>query len=101
AEVADYVRRVGAHAAVAAPESVGGRVWGAVAMSTTRPRPFPAPPETRLASFAELVAMGVANAEARSQLAASRVRLVQAGGGGRRGTRGNPHSRAQRSALTR
>jgi signal transduction histidine kinase len=100
AEVADYVRRVGAHAAVAAPVSVGGRVWGAVAMSTTRPRPFPATAETQLASFAELVAMGVANAEARSQLAASRVRLVQAGDEARRRIERNLHDGAQQRLVT-
>ena len=99
-EVADYVRRVGAHAAVAAPVSVGGRVWGAVAMSTTRPRPFPATAETQLASFAELVAMGVANAEARSQLAASRVRLVQAGDEARRRIERNLHDGAQQRLVT-
>jgi signal transduction histidine kinase len=94
------VRRVGAHAAVAAPVSVGGRVWGAVAMSTTRPRPFPATAETQLASFAELVAMGVANAEARSQLAASRVRLVQAGDEARRRIERNLHDGAQQRLVT-
>jgi signal transduction histidine kinase len=99
-EIADYVRRVGAHAAVAAPVSVGGRVWGAVAMSTTRPRPFPPTAETQLASFAELVAMGVANAEARSQLAASRVRLVQAGDEARRRIERNLHDGAQQRLVT-
>ena len=98
--VADYVRRVGAHAAVAAPVSVGGRVWGAVAMSTTRPRPFPATAEEQLASFAELVAMGVANAEARTQLTASRVRIVEASDAARRRIERDLHDGAQQRLVT-
>ena len=99
-DVAEYVRRVGAHAAVAAPVSVGGRVWGAVAMSTTRPRPFPTTAEAQLASFAELVAMGVANAEARTQLTASRVRIVEAGDAARRRIERDLHDGAQQRLVT-
>src|SRR5262249_41483968 len=98
--VADYVRRVGAHAAVAAPVSVGGRVWGAVAVSATRPPPFPPTAEVQLASFAELVAMGVANAEARTQLTASRVRIVEAGDAARRRIERDLHDGAQQRLVT-
>jgi signal transduction histidine kinase len=99
-QVADYVRRVGAHAAVAAPVSVAGRVWGAVAMSTTRPRPFPPTAEVQLASFAELVAMGVANAEARTQLTQSRVRIVEASDAARRRIERDLHDGAQQRLVT-
>jgi signal transduction histidine kinase len=98
--VADYVKRVGAHAAVAAPVTVAGRTWGAVAMSTTRPRPFPPTAEAQLASFAELVAMGVANAEARSQLTASRVRIVEASDAARRRIERDLHDGAQQRLVT-
>jgi signal transduction histidine kinase len=97
--VADYVKRIGAHAAVAAPVTMDGRIWGAVAMSTTKPRPFPAGAETRLASFAELVALGIANAEARSQLTTSRVRIVQAGDEARRRIERDLHDGAQQRLV--
>jgi signal transduction histidine kinase len=98
-EIADYVKRIGAHAAVAAPVTLDGRIWGAVAMSTSRPRPFPASAEEQLASFAELVALGVANAEVRSQLTASRVRIVQAGDEARRRIERDLHDGAQQRLV--
>jgi hypothetical protein len=41
-------------------------------------RPLPAGTEARLASFTELVATAVANAESRAALAVSRARIVAA-----------------------
>jgi diguanylate cyclase (GGDEF)-like protein/PAS domain S-box-containing protein len=55
---------------VAAPIRVGPRMWGAIAALSNRPEPLEAGAEQRLASFAELVGVGVANAEARARLAA-------------------------------
>ena len=55
---------------VAAPIRVGPRMWGAISALTSHPEPLPAGAEQRLASFAELVGVGVANAEARARLAA-------------------------------
>jgi signal transduction histidine kinase len=69
-------------------------------MSTTRPRPFPPTAEAQLASFAELVAMGVANAEARSQLTASRVRIVEASDAARRRIERDLHDGAQQRLVT-
>ena len=99
ADTAEYVRRIGAHAAVAAPVMMDGRMWGAVAMSTTKPRPFPTGAETRLASFAELVALGIANAESRRQLTASRIRIVQAGDDARRRIERDLHDGAQQRLV--
>jgi signal transduction histidine kinase len=96
---ADYVRRIGAHAAVAAPVTMDGRMWGAVAMSTSKPRPFPVGAEIQLASFAELVALGIANAEARRQLTTSRVRIVQAGDAARRRIERDLHDGAQQRLV--
>jgi signal transduction histidine kinase len=44
----------------------------------TLDQPLPADTEARLASFTELVAAAIANAEARTELAASRARIVAA-----------------------
>jgi signal transduction histidine kinase len=72
------VRDEGAGSAVGAPIIVDGRLWG---MTTARSRPgqpLPADTESRLASFTELVATAIANAESRADLAASRARIVAA-----------------------
>jgi signal transduction histidine kinase len=46
--------------------------------SATPEQPLPADTEARLASFTELVAMAIANAESRAELKASRARIVAA-----------------------
>ena len=61
-------------AAIGAPIALSGRLWGAVMVSTTEPEPFLPGAEQRIADFAELVALALANAEAREELAASRAR---------------------------
>jgi diguanylate cyclase (GGDEF)-like protein len=53
---------------VAAPLSVGGRLWGAVLAATTGPTPFPPDAEERLEQFAEMAALAIANAQAREEL---------------------------------
>jgi signal transduction histidine kinase len=99
AGTAPYVKRIGAHAAVAAPVMIDGRLWGAVAMSTSKPRPFPVGAEAQLASFAELVALGIANAEAKRELTASRERIVQAGDAARRQIERDLHDGAQQRLV--
>ncbi len=54
---------------VAAPIRVGSKLWGTVAAVTRSPMPFPPDSEERLAQFASLVAVAIANAEARAELA--------------------------------
>jgi signal transduction histidine kinase len=55
---------------VAAPILVTGRMWGAATMSMTFPGSFPPDAEDRLGKFTSLVAVALANAEAREQLSA-------------------------------
>jgi GAF domain-containing protein len=47
---------------------VAGRLWGAMMVSTTEPDPLPADTAPRLASFTELLATAIANAESREAL---------------------------------
>ena len=54
----------------AAPIRVGPRLWGSIGVLSDRDEPLKAGAELRLASFAELVGVGIANAEARARLAA-------------------------------
>ncbi|WP_081686061.1 GAF domain-containing protein [Candidatus Solirubrobacter pratensis] len=72
------IREQGLHSSVGAPIVVEGRLWGVMTASSGPEQPLPADTEARLASFTELVATAIANAEARTELAASRARIVVA-----------------------
>jgi diguanylate cyclase (GGDEF)-like protein/PAS domain S-box-containing protein len=54
---------------VAAPITIAGKLWGAVAAGTTSGTPLPADAEERLERFAALAATAIANAEASGALA--------------------------------
>jgi signal transduction histidine kinase len=99
-ELAEMIRAAGIASAVAAPIKVAGRLWGAIVATTGRPNSFPADTEERIASFAELVADALANADAREQLAASRTRIVEAGDAERRRLERNLHDGAQQRLVS-
>ena len=85
--VKDYSNRRGAFAAQArelglqsvagAPIIVDGTVWGLVTIASTD-GPLPDQTEDRLAEFTELVGTAIANAQSRTELSASRARIVAA-----------------------
>ena len=54
---------------IAAPVRVGADLWGAVTVQSGRTAALPRGCEERLASFAELVGMAIANTDARARLA--------------------------------
>jgi len=86
---------------VAAPIVVSGRLWGATSISNGGDRgAFPPGVEGRLEKFTSLVAVALANAEAREQLTASRARIVQAGDAERRRLERNLHDGAQQRLVT-
>ena len=86
---------------VAAPIVVSGRLWGATSISNSSgPGPFPPGVEERLETFTSLVAVALANAEAREELNASRARIVQAGDAERRRLERNLHDGAQQRLVT-
>jgi signal transduction histidine kinase/ketosteroid isomerase-like protein len=68
-EHVERAREVGTRSAVGTPIIVEGRLWGLMTVGTSRAEPVPADTEARLASFTELVAMAIANAESRAGLA--------------------------------
>jgi signal transduction histidine kinase/integral membrane sensor domain MASE1 len=86
--------------AVAAPVSVGGRVWGVLAAASTSEAPLSAGIEQRLCDFADLVAQALANADAYEKLAASRARLVEVGDAERRRLERNLHDGAQQRLVS-
>jgi len=98
--VAQTLQSAGYRSAVAAPVSVNGHLWGALAAGTRSDEPLPAGVEQRLGDFAELVAQAIANAEAHAELAASRVRIVEAGDAERRRLERNLHDGAQQRLVS-
>ena len=74
----EEARQLAIRSAVGVPIVVGGRVWGAAFAASTREEPFPEETTARIAGFTELVATAIANAEARTEVAASRARIVAA-----------------------
>ena len=98
--LAETVRSFGYRAAVAAPVSVGGRLWGVLAAATPSPDPLPAGLEQRLCDFADLVAQALANADAYEKLAASRTRVVEVADAERRRLERNLHDGAQQRLVS-
>jgi signal transduction histidine kinase len=82
------------------PVIVDGRLWGAVTATTTRLEPMPADAEHRIAGFTELVATAISNAQARAELAASRLRVVAAADEMRRRMERNLHDGTQQRLIT-
>ena len=62
-------RQTGVRSAVATPVIVEGLLWGVMAAGSTVAELLPADTEARLASFTELVATAISNAENRASLA--------------------------------
>ena len=98
--LAEKLQSAGYRSAVAAPVTVGGRLWGALAAGTRSADPLPDGVEQRLGDFAELVAQALANADALEQLAASRARIVEAGDKERRRLERNLHDGAQQRLVS-
>jgi signal transduction histidine kinase len=76
--ITEAVRSTGIRGVVATPISVQGRLWGTMTAGTTEQEPLPPDTESRLGQFTELMATAIANIEARSDLAASRARIMVA-----------------------
>jgi signal transduction histidine kinase len=70
-------RELGLHSVAGAPIIVDGAVWGLVTIASTD-GPLPDHTEDRLAEFTELVGTAIANAQSRTELSASRARIVAA-----------------------
>jgi PAS domain S-box-containing protein len=73
--VGHRVQRMGIRCTAAVPIMVEGSLWGSVAAGTERQQ-FPADVEQRMAEFTGLVGTAISNVQARSDLAASRARIV-------------------------
>jgi signal transduction histidine kinase len=98
-QLADDIREEGIRSAVATPIIVEGRVWGLMGAGSRREQPLPPDTEARLASFTELLATAIANTEARTEVAASRARIVAATDDERRRVVRDLHDGAQQRLV--
>jgi PAS domain S-box-containing protein len=98
-EIARRAREGQYRSVVAAPVVVAGRVWGLLVAATQSEEPLDLDAEQRLESFAELVALALAGADARRELAASRTRIVEAGDAARRRLERDLHDGAQQRLV--
>jgi signal transduction histidine kinase len=94
------IRKLGIRSSVGVPIIVEGRLWGAAIVGSTRPEPLPTDTEARVGDFTDLVGTAIANAEARSQLTASRARIVAAADDARRRLERNLHDGAQQRLVS-
>jgi signal transduction histidine kinase len=104
-EVTGSIGNTGAHgwgfrSSVGVPISVEGRPWGLILVAYTRDQQLPADTEARLVSFTELLATAIANAESRSELAASRRRIVAASDEARRRIERDLHDGTQQRLVS-
>jgi signal transduction histidine kinase/uncharacterized protein YoaH (UPF0181 family) len=77
--LAQFVRDdAGVTSSVSCPIVVEGQLWGGLAVHSTRVQQLPPDTEGHLEEFTELVATAIANTQARSELSASRARIVVA-----------------------
>lgn len=67
-EIAGEAQALGIRSSVGCPIMAAGGMWGVIAASTRSDEPFPANTESQIASFTELVATAIENAEARAEL---------------------------------
>src|SRR5262249_14140811 len=98
-EMARIVRGRGIRSSLGAPIVVDGRLWGALVAATDAEEPLAAGTEFRLARFAALIATAISNAATRSQLIASRARIVAAGDEARRRIERNLHDATQQRLI--
>jgi signal transduction histidine kinase len=96
--MADIARRAGISSTTAVPITVEGRVRAALVSSNTHPAHRDTV-ETRLAQFAELAAVAIADAETRAELTAPRARVVATADETRRRLQRDVHDGAQQRLV--
>ena len=98
--LAAAVRDARVRSGVGTPVIVQDRLWGVLDAGSTGEQPLGPGTEARLASFTELVATAIANAESRSDLDASRGRIVAASDEARRRIERDLHDGAQQRLVS-
>jgi signal transduction histidine kinase len=94
------LRELGIRSMVAAPIMVDARMWGLAVVGSSWPEPLPGDTEARVGEFAELVATAIAAATTRTELIASRARIVTAADDARRRLERDLHDGAQQRLIS-
>jgi signal transduction histidine kinase len=94
------IRALGLRSAVGAPIMAGSRVWGAAIAGSSRSDAFPPGAKRRVADFADLITIAIANAQARADLNTSRARIVAAADDTRRRIERDLHDGAQQRLVS-
>jgi signal transduction histidine kinase len=97
--IAATARSEGVLSAVGVPVVVEGAFWGVMAVGTREAEPLPADLEDRLAKFTQLLATAIANAQGRTELDASRARIVATADATRRRIERDLHDGAQQQLV--
>jgi signal transduction histidine kinase len=97
--IAARLREMGFRSTAAVPIIVDGVLWGVAVIGSTSHDRMPPDTEARMGDFADLVATAIANAATRSELIASRARIVAAGDEARRRLERNLHDGAQQRLV--
>jgi signal transduction histidine kinase len=84
--------------AIGCPLHVDGRLWGVV-IAASQTELMPADSDSRIGQFTELIASSISNVQARSDLAASRARIVAAADDERRRVVRDLHDGAQQRLV--
>src|SRR6202040_2746545 len=98
--IAARQREGGTYSGFGSPIVVDGKVWGAMAAAASEDGRVPDDAEARLLEFTELVATAISNAATRTQLIASRARIVEAGDEARRRIERNLHDGTQQQLVS-
>jgi PAS domain S-box-containing protein len=97
--IADACRGIGFQVGVGAPIVVDGELWGLVGAGADQRELVPPDAERRLSQFTALVAAAISNMQAREELLASRVRIVEAADEQRRRVVRDLHDGAQERMI--
>ena len=98
-DVPSVVQDWGVRSALASPVVVEGEVWGAMTIASFR-QALPNGTERRLSDFTDLVATAIASAESRTELNASRRRIVATADDTRRRIERDLHDGAQQRLVS-
>jgi signal transduction histidine kinase len=94
------IRALGLCSGVGAPIMFDRRVWGVAVAGSSRSNAFPPSAEQRVSDFADLIAIAIANAQARAELTTSRARIVAAADDTRRRFERDLHDGAQQRLVS-